>query len=74
MVFSQFEWPNGPIFNDDSCWPTMYVMQTIFRNCHYVDLQLMFPRLAYGMSYATLGGSVNWQMVLPLVHQVDLSS
>jgi hypothetical protein len=31
--------------------------------------------LAYGMPYAALGGSANQQiMVLPLVHQVDLSS
>jgi len=49
----------------------MYVMQTIFRSRHYVDLQLIFSRLVYGMSFATFEGSVNWQMVLPLVHQVD---
>ncbi len=34
----------------------------------------MFSRLAYGMSHATNGRNASWQMVLPLVHPIDLGS
>jgi hypothetical protein len=73
MSSSQCGWPNWPIFNHDSYWPMMYVVWAIFWNHHYVDLWSMFLRLAHGMSHATSGGSVSWQiMVLPLVYLVDL--
>jgi hypothetical protein len=32
----------------------------------------MLSRLAHGISHATSGGSASWQMVLSLVHPVDL--
>lgn len=31
-------------------------------------------RMAYGMSYTTIGKSTNWKMVLPLVHYANLST
>ncbi len=71
MSSSQCGWLNWPTFSRGFCWPMMYVVWTIFRNHHYVDLWLMFLRLAHGMSHATSGRSANWQMVLPLVHQVN---
>jgi hypothetical protein len=63
MSFSQCGWLNWPIFSYGSCWPTMYVVLVIFKNHHYVDLWSMFLRLAHGMSHATNGRNVNWQMV-----------
>jgi hypothetical protein len=55
-----------------SVW--LIVMWVIFKSRHYVDLWLMFTRLAYGMSYATCRRSANQQMILLLVHQVNLGS
>lgn len=50
----------------------MYVMWEIFKNPHYVDLWLMFLKLAYGMSYIAIGRNANQQMDLPLMHQINL--
>jgi len=46
----------------------LYVMRAIYKGCHDVELWLMLQRLAYGMFYATIKGSIGWKMVLPLVH------
>jgi hypothetical protein len=72
MSPSQCGWPNWFIFNSGSYWLMNYVMWAIFRNYRCVDLWLMFSRLAYGVSYATLGRNANWKMVLLLVHQIHL--
>jgi hypothetical protein len=54
MSSSQCEWPNWPIFSFDFCWPMMYVVWVIFRSHHYVDLWLLFSRLAYGMFHPSI--------------------
>jgi len=39
----------------------MYVMWVIFQEPHYVDLWLMFLKLAYGMFYIAIGRNANQQ-------------
>jgi hypothetical protein len=74
MSSSQCGWPNGPIFSHASSWPMMYVVWASFRSHHNVDLWQVFLTLAYGMFHATNGRNVNGQMVMPLVHPIDLGS
>jgi hypothetical protein len=74
MSSSQCGWPNWPIFSCDYYWPMMFIVWAIFKSYHYVDLWLVFLRLTCGMSHATNGRNVSWQMVLPLVHPIDLGS
>jgi hypothetical protein len=59
MSSSRCGWSNGPIFSRGSNWPTMYVVWSRFRSCHYVDLWQLFSRLAYGMFHATNGKSAS---------------
>jgi hypothetical protein len=74
MSSSQCGWRNGAILRHGSSWPTMYVAWASFRSHHYVDLKQVFSRLTCGMSHATNGRSASWQMVLPLMHPIDLGS
>ncbi len=46
----------------------VYVVHTIFRGGHYVDLWSMFQKMTYGMSYTTIGRNIGQKMVLPLIH------
>jgi len=39
---------------------------------HYVGVWSMFKRLAYGIFYTTFGQGISWEMVLPLMHFINL--
>jgi hypothetical protein len=45
------------------------LLHAIFKGRHYVDVRSMFPRVAYGISYAPIRRGIVWKMVLLLVHQ-----
>ncbi len=50
----------------------MYVVWLVHKNCHYVGLCMVFKRMAHGMLDIALGPNINWPMVLPLMHPVDV--
>jgi hypothetical protein len=51
-------------------WLMMFVVWIIFKGSHYIDLWLVFQRMAYGMSYATIERNINEKMILPSMHKI----
>jgi hypothetical protein len=72
MSSSQCGWPNWPILGHYTCWFTVYVLWAVNRNCHYVGLWSVFKRMTHGMFDIAFELDTNWQMVLPLVHPINV--
>ncbi len=58
VIFSYW-WPNWPILGVNLYWIMLYVVWEIYEGRYYVNLWSMFERLAYGVSYASIGWSTN---------------
>ncbi len=66
--------PNWSFFGYSLCQPLVYVMRVIFRGRNYVGVWSMFERLAFGVFDATFEWHTCQQMVLPLMHNINLKT